>query len=153
MKAKALVLFLCVMALIGTSGVLSAATISGMITVTRDASRAIVSAVIETSDRDNSGSPVIFNLKMDENGQAIAQQYENNEVTVEGLLSGKDLTADTWSRVKPGTSPSSSYSEPEPEPQEDPEEADEDSEDSENKAAADEEKDDDAEDTEDTEEY
>lgn len=154
MKAKALVFFLCVIALIGSGGALSAATISGMVTATRDANRAIVSAVIETSDRDNSGSPVLFNLVMDENGQAITQQYENNEVTIEGSVSGKDITADTWSRVKPGTSPRSSYSEPEPEPepQEDPdEEVEEDSEGGKNEAPADEEKDSDAEETEETE--
>ena len=112
--------------LVSICGTLSAATISGLVTVTRDAGRAIVSAVIETNDRDNSGGQVVYNLVMDENGQAIAQQYENNEVNIEGSVSGKDITADTWSRVKQSGSSGTTYREPdpEPEPEEEPEEED-----------------------------
>lgn len=114
---KTLVVFLCLVISIGISNTLSAATISGLVTVTRDASRAIVSAVIETNDRDNSGGQVVYNLVMDENGQAIAQQYENNEVKIEGSVNGKDITAETWSRIKQSGSSGSTYSEPEPEPE------------------------------------
>jgi len=114
---KTLVVFLCLVISIGISNTLLAATISGLVTVTRDASRAIVSAVIETNDRDNSGGQVVYNLVMDENGQAIAQQYENNEVKIEGSVNGKDITAETWSRIKQSGSSGSTYSEPEPEPE------------------------------------
>ncbi len=114
---KTIVVFVFLAILVGTCSTLSAATISGLVTVTRDASRAIVSAVIETNERDNSGAPVTYNLVMDENGQAIAQQYENNEVKIEGSISGKDIKADTWSRVKQSGGSESSYREPEPEPE------------------------------------
>ncbi|OGK12976.1 MAG: hypothetical protein A2W80_05600 [Candidatus Riflebacteria bacterium GWC2_50_8] len=117
MKSKSAALFLCVIAMVLAGGVLSAATISGLVTVTRDANRAIVSAVIETSTRDSSGAPVIYNIVMDENGQAIAQQYENNEVKIEGAVSGKDITADTWSRVKQAGGSEPAYREPDPEPE------------------------------------
>jgi hypothetical protein len=122
---KTLVLFVFLTVLVGIGSTLSAATISGLVTVTRDASRAIVSAVIETNDRDNSGSQVVYNLVMDENGQAIVQQYENNEVKIEGSVSGKDITAETWSRVKQSGSSGSTYSEPEPEPEPEEEEVEE----------------------------
>ena len=128
---KTLVLFVFLTVLVGISSTLSAATISGLVTVTRDASRAIVSAVIETNDRDNSGSQVLYNLVMDENGQAIAQQYENNEVKIEGSISGKDIKADTWSRVKQSGGSESSYREPDPEPEEAVEEPEEGSEETE----------------------
>lgn len=122
---KTLVLFVFLTVLVGIGSTLSAATISGLVTVTRDASRAIVSAVIETNDRDNSGGQVVYNLVMDENGQAIVQQYENNEVKIEGSVSGKDITAETWSRVKQSGSSGSTYSEPEPEPEPEEEEVEE----------------------------
>jgi len=151
---KTLVMFLCLAIFVGICGAVSAATISGLVTVTRDASRAIVSAVIETSNRDNSGSPVIYNIVMDENGRAIAQQYENNEVNIEGAVSGKDITADTWSRVKrpPGSEPA--YSEPEPEPEEEEVEEEEEEEKSEedSEKEPDEEKDEDSETEEEEEE-
>ncbi len=117
MKSKSVALFLCVIAMVLAGGVLSAATVSGLVTVTRDADRAIVSAVIETSNRDSSGAPVIYNIVMDENGQAIAQQYENNDVKIEGAVSGKDITADTWSRIKQAGGSEPAYREPEPEPE------------------------------------
>jgi len=122
---KTLVLFVFLTVLVGIGSTLSAATISGLVTVTRDASRAIVSAVIETNDRDNSGGQVVYNLVMDENGQAIVQQYENNEVKIEGSVNGKDITAETWSRVKQSGSSGSTYSEPEPEPEPEEEEVEE----------------------------
>jgi len=114
------------MALIGSGGVLSAASISGMITVTRDASRAIVSAVIETSSRDSSGSPVTYNLVMDENGHAIAQQFENKDVKIEGAVNGKEMTADTWTGIRQPAGAEPAYEpEPEPEPESEPAEVDE----------------------------
>ncbi len=114
---KTQVMFVCLAVLVGICSTLSAATISGLVTVTRDASRAIVSAVIETSDRDNSGGQVTYNLVMDENGQAIAKQYENNEVKIEGSVSGKEITAETWSRVKQSGGSEPAYREPDPEPE------------------------------------
>ncbi|HAE38510.1 MAG TPA: hypothetical protein DCG57_07715 [Candidatus Riflebacteria bacterium] len=126
MNSKTAALFLCIIALVLAGGVLSAATVSGFITVTRDANRAIVSATIETSNRDSSGAPVIYNLVMDENGQAIATQYENNDVKIEGSISGKDVTADTWSRVKQGAGSEPAYKEPAPEPESTDEEPSED---------------------------
>jgi hypothetical protein len=118
---KALTVVFCTLALLAMNTPLTAETVSGLITVTRDASRAIVSAVIETNERDNSGGPKIYNIVMDENGQAIAKQYENNEVKIEGSISGKEITADTWSRVKQ-SGPAYSEPEPEPEPEEEEEE-------------------------------
>lgn len=90
-----------------------AATFSGMITVTRDASRQITSAVLETSNRDGAGQPVTYNIFMDENGRAIAEQYENKDIKIDGMLNGKDIKADTWESVPDSSSgSSSSYSEP-----------------------------------------
>ena len=117
MKFRIIAVCLCIIALIGSGDVLSAASVSGMITVTRDASRAIVSAVIETSNRDSSGSPVTYNLVMDENGQAIAQQFENKDVKIEGAINGKDITADTWTGIRQAAGSEPAYSEPEPEPE------------------------------------
>jgi len=142
---KTLILFLCLAISVGISGTLSAATVSGLVTVTRDASRAIVSAVIETNDRDNSGGQVVYNLVMDENGQAIAMQYENNEVKIEGSVSGKEITAETWSRVKQTGGSTYREPDPEPEPTEEPEEEVEETEGSEEGSGETEEKDPDAE--------
>ncbi len=90
-----------------------AATFSGMITVTRDASRQITSAVLETSNRDGAGQPVTYNIFMDENGRAIAEQYENKDIKIDGMLNGKDIKADTWESVPDSSSgSSSSYNEP-----------------------------------------
>lgn len=91
-----------------------AATFSGMITVTRDASRQIVGAVLETNNRDGAGQPVTYNIVMDENGRAIAEQYENKDIKIDGMLNGKEIKADTWESVPDSSSDSSSssYSEP-----------------------------------------
>jgi hypothetical protein len=114
MRLKVIAVFLCVLALVGINEMLSAATVSGMVTVTRNASRAIVSAVLETTNRDSAGNPVTYNIVMDENGHAIAQQYENKDVKIEGTISGKDVKAETWSGIRQPASPEPAYSEPEP---------------------------------------
>lgn len=88
-----------------------AASYSGMITATRDASRSIVSAVLETANRDGAGNPVTYNIVMDENGRAIAEQYENKDVKIDGILKGKDITVDTWEGLN---QPAAASSEPEP---------------------------------------
>ncbi|MDD3145914.1 MAG: hypothetical protein PHD82_01320 [Candidatus Riflebacteria bacterium] len=105
---------------------LLAANYSGMVTVTRDARRKISSAVLEATARDGAGNPVTYNIVMDENGMAIAEQYENKDIKIDGALSGKDLKADTWEGIPDGASGSSgsseSYQEPEPEPEPEPSE-------------------------------
>ena len=88
----------------------SAAFFSGMITVTRDASRQISGAVLQTNNRDGAGNPVTYALVMDENGKAIAEQYENKDIKIEGTLVGKEIKADTWESVPDSASGSSSGS-------------------------------------------
>ena len=67
----------------------SAAFFSGMITVTRDASRQISGAVLQTNNRDGAGNPVTYALVMDENGKAIAEQYENKDIKIEALQNAR----------------------------------------------------------------
>ena len=54
-----------------------AATVTGMVISTRDSSRSINGAYIQTEKKDASGKPIALTIVMDENGKAIAQQYEN----------------------------------------------------------------------------
>jgi len=88
----------------------SAAFFSGMITVSRDASRKISGATLQTNNRDGAGNPVTYALVMDENGKAIAEQYENKDIKIEGTLVGKEIKADTWESVPDSSSGSSSGS-------------------------------------------
>lgn len=90
---------------------LDAATVTGMIQATRDASRTINGAFVITEKKDAAGKKIALALVMDENGKAIAQQYENKTVKIEGNVSGRNLTADTWKEVKEdfGGGSSSSY--------------------------------------------
>jgi len=94
-----------------------AASYKGMIVVTRDSSRSISGAVLETQNRDGSGQPVTYNIVMDDNGKAVAEQYENKDIKIEGTLKGRDLTVIEWIGIKEPSSGDSSYSEPEPQPQ------------------------------------
>lgn len=114
-RLTALAIFVCLLASVMP---VMAASYSGMITATRDASRSIVSAVLETTNRDGAGNPVTFNIVMNENGKAVAEQYENKDVKIDGALQGKDLTVDTWEGINlpasSGSSGSSGSSEPEP---------------------------------------
>ena len=98
--------------LVVTASQLEAASVTGMIQATRDASRAINGAYIITEKKDAAGKKIALALVMDENGKAIAQQYENKTVKIEGNVSGRNLTADTWKEVKDNSysSGGSSYS-------------------------------------------
>ena len=93
-----------------------AATFSGMIIVTRGADRAIASAVLETNNRDGAGKAVSYKIAMDENGRAIAEQYENRDIKIDGALNGSEIKADTWESVADGAAKSSSPSQPATEP-------------------------------------
>lgn len=135
MKIKSTVLALAVFALTSLSPA-TAATYSGMITATRDSSRSIVSAVLETANRDGAGNPVSFDLVMDENGKAIAEQYENKDIKIDGTLNGKSLTADTWEGL---SQPAPASREPEPSYEEEAAPADDSAEPSDDSAKDDEE--------------
>ena len=78
----------------------SAANVNGTIQVTRDSSRSINAAYLVTERKDSSGKPIALVLVMDENGKAIAQQYENKMVKIEGKIQGSNITAETWKELK-----------------------------------------------------
>ncbi len=107
--------------MLGAIQVNAASVVSGTIQVTRDSSRTINGAIIVTEKRDAAGKPIALTLVMDENGKAIAQQYENKQIKIEGNVQGKNLTADTWKEIKDNSFSNSSY-EPDPEPSHDDEE-------------------------------
>lgn len=92
----------------------AASIVSGTIQVTRDSSRTINGAIIVTEKRDAAGKPIALTLVMDENGKAIAQQYENKQIKIEGNVQGKNLTADTWKEIKDNSFSNSFVPDPEP---------------------------------------
>ena len=90
----------------------NAASITGTIQLTRDSSRSINGAYLVTERKDPSGKPIALVLVLDENGKAIAQQYENKQIRIDGNVQGRNLTAVEWKEVKDNSfsSGSSSYS-------------------------------------------
>ena len=78
----------------------NAASITGTIQLTRDSSRSINGAYLVTEKKDPSGKPIALVLVLDENGKAIAQQYENKQIRIDGNVQGRNLTAVEWKEVK-----------------------------------------------------
>ena len=78
----------------------SSADYIGTIQCKRDASRSIVGAILITDKKNAQGKTIAYNLVMDENGKAIAQQYENKQVKIAGTNKSGQLTASEWKEVK-----------------------------------------------------
>ncbi|MBR4570487.1 MAG: hypothetical protein IKO19_07485, partial [Candidatus Riflebacteria bacterium] len=91
----------------------NAASITGTVQLTRDSSRSINGAYLVTEKKDSSGKPIALVIVLDENGKAIAQQYENKQIRIDGNVQGRNLTAIEWKEIKDNSyNNSSSYSEP-----------------------------------------
>ena len=89
----------------------NAASITGTIQLTRDSSRKVNGAYLVTEKKDASGKPLALVLVLDENGNAIAQQYENKQIRIDGNVQGRNLTAIEWKEVRDNSyNSSSSYS-------------------------------------------
>ena len=110
------------------SAVAEAANYTGTVLVKRNQAREIVDCAIITDKINAAGKPVGVRLALDENGKAIAQQYENQKVSLEGSLGpDKHFKATTWKLVKDTSYANEKYT-PEPEPKSRRESADKDEE-------------------------
>lgn len=123
-----------------------AASITGTVQLTRDSSRSVNGAYLVTEKKDASGKPIALVIVLDENGKAIAQQYENKQIRIDGNVNGRNLTAIEWKEIRDNSYSNSSYSEPSPsssssyddeeeEKENDEEEVDEEDEDGEKKSS------------------
>ena len=88
----------------------NAASITGTIQLTRDSSRSVNGVYLVTEKKDASGKPIALVVVLDENGRAIAQQYENKQIRIDGNVSGRNLTAIEWKEIKDNSYSNSSYS-------------------------------------------
>ena len=92
----------------------NAASITGTVQLTRDSSRSVNGAYLVTEKKDASGKPIALVIVLDENGKAIAQQYENKQIKIDGNVNGRNLTAIEWKEIRDNSYSNSSYSEPSP---------------------------------------
>ena len=90
----------------------NAASITGTVQLTRDSSRSVNGAYLVTEKKDASGKPIALVIVLDENGKAIAQQYENKQIKIDGNVNGRNLTAIEWKEIRDNSYSGSSYSEP-----------------------------------------
>ena len=90
----------------------NAASITGTVQLTRDSSRSVNGAYLVTEKKDASGKPIALVIVLDENGKAIAQQYENKQIKIDGNVNGRNLTAIEWKEIRDNSYSNSSYSEP-----------------------------------------
>ena len=78
----------------------NAASITGTVQLTRDSSRSVNGAYLVTEKKDASGKPIALVIVLDENGKAIAQQYENKQIRIDGNVNGRNLTAIEWKEIR-----------------------------------------------------
>ena len=119
MKNAYLRVFVLVLGFIALfSSVSEATSVSGTVYVKRNQAREIVGCIIDTGRVNAAGKKIGVPILLDENGKSIAQQCENQKVTLEGSVgSDKRFKATTWKVEKDMTYANEKYT-PEPEPKE-----------------------------------